>query len=152
MKAIVDIRAVPEDVRARVAWEADDRNVSLNDLVVEIVARRYGIPWEPSGYPYVGGGESNHWNLRIPTVVRDALRAHARAIGGTITGCLILALQQNYGLPETNPRRRSGYPGIDPEIVAAARRRNADGESIRSLSRELGVNRGPLTKAIRGGA
>jgi hypothetical protein len=151
MKTTIDIRAVPEDVRAHTANEAATRDVSLNDLVVEIVARHYGISYAASGYPYVGGGESNHWNLRLPDVVADALRAHANAIGGTMTGCLLLALQRHYRLPETNPRRRVNQPGVDPEILAEARRRKEAGESVRSLALELGVKRGKLTKALKGG-
>lgn len=150
IRAVIDVRGVPADVRAAVTADAASRSVSLNDVVSEIAAARYGVAFEPSGYPFIGS-DSDHWNLRVPVVVRDTLRGHATAIGGTVTGCLLLALQQHYGLPTTSPTRRTGRPGLDPETVGAARRRNEAGESLRSLSREYGVKRETLTKAIRGG-
>lgn len=151
MRAVIDIRGVPADVRAAVQADAANRGVSLTDVVGEVVAGRYGVRWEPSGYPNVGGGDTDHWNLRVPVVLRDALKATAEAIGGTITGCLILALQQHYGLATTAPTRRTGRPGLDPEVVKTARQRHDAGESLRSLSAEYGVKRETLTKAIRGG-
>lgn len=151
-RTAIDIRNVPEDVRDRVYLDAADRGVSMNDVVVEILARRYGVPWEPTGYPHVqSGSDSDHWNLRVPVVVRDALRAHADAVGGTVTGCLLLALTDHYDLPQVAPQRRVKRAGYPAEMVEDARRRHQQGESIRSLSREYGVKRETLTKAIRAG-
>jgi hypothetical protein len=151
MRTAIDIRNVREDIRSHVNADAEKRGVSVNDVVGEILASRYGIPFVPTGYPYQGGSDSDHWNLRLSTVIRDAVRAHAEAVGGTSTGCILFALADHYGLDPISPKRRSGWPGLDPEMVTTARQRNEAGESIRSLSREYRVKRETLAKAIRSG-
>lgn len=151
-RVVVDVRGVPTQVVAHATNDAGLRGMTLNDAVVGVVAGRYGIPYEPTGYPAQQTTQNDQFFLRMPSEVRDALRAHARAVGGTITGCVILSLQQHYGLPQDSPKRR-GPPGLDADLIAEARRRNTEGgESVRSLAKDLGVTRGALTKALRGGA
>lgn len=146
----IDIRGVPDDIREAVNADAETRGVSTNDVVGGVLAARYGVPWTDSGYPSGAPRTGDHWNLRISVQMREALRGHAKAVGGTITGCVMLALAQHYGLPTRPPKRRG--TGIDPQIVMEARARwdRGRGESLRTLSREYGVKRETLTKAIRG--
>lgn len=147
----IDIRGIPDDIRIAVVADARARDVSVNDAVTECLAARYGLPWEASGYPYtVTADAGDHWNFRVSVQLRDTLRAHAGAVGGTITGCVLLALSDRYALPPHSTRRR--VPGIDPQIVAEARRlHREEGVSLRKLSKRYGVKRETLTKAIRSG-
>jgi hypothetical protein len=147
MRAAIDIRDVPEEIRAAVDREAAERDMAINDVVGEILASRYGLKWTRSSSSYQGGG-SDHWLLRMPVKLRDTLRGHAENVDGTLTGVVLLNLAARYGLPTQSPRRRGG--GLDEALVAEARRRHAAGESLRALSRDYGIKRETLTKAIRG--
>jgi len=145
----MDIRDVPAAVREAVARDIATNDRSLNDTVGEILATRYGLPWSTSGYPNTGASvESDQWLLRVPAQLREVIRQHAATSGNTQRGLVILALELHYGLPTTSARKRGKR--IDPEIVAQARARHAQGESIRSLATELAVGRRALTEAIRG--
>lgn len=143
----VDIRNVPDAIVLAVDADARQRGVSRNDVIAETVAQRYGLDWKPSGYPYLEADLSDHWNLRLTATMRDALKAHARAIGGTMTGCVLLALGSRYGIRVAPPRRRGKT--MDPRVVADARDRHANGESLRKLAAEYRVGRRQLTAAIR---
>lgn len=149
----MDIRDVPAAVREAVARDISERDRSLNDAVEEILATRYGLPWESSNYPHTGASpDSDQWMLRVSPRLRDVIKQHAESSGNTQRGLVILALELHYGLPTSSPRKRG--PTIDPAIVAEARRRHAEGESLRSLalefrSRGIVVKRETLAKAIR---
>lgn len=144
----MDIRDVPAAVREAVARDIAERDRSLNDAVGEILATRYGLPWESSGYPHTGASaDSDQWLLRVPERLRDVIRQHAESTGNTQRGLVILALELHYGLQPTSARKRGKR--IDPSVVAQARARHATGESLRSLAREFGVKRETLAKEIR---
>jgi len=98
----------PSAVREAVEADARARDVSLNDAVGEILARRYGLEWDSSGYPFSGTtGEAKDWGLRMPVALRDVIKAHAKALeGGTMRGCILLALSAHYDLPAQSPRKR----------------------------------------------
>lgn len=146
----IDVRDVPSAVLAAVDADARDRDVSLNDVIGEILSRRYGLAWKASEYPYSGTTGSDQWLIRVPSALRDAIRGHADGAGLTMRGCVLLALTDHYGLEPTSPRKRSAH-SIDPEIIREARELHDDGkgESLRALSRRYGIKRETLTKAIR---
>jgi hypothetical protein len=144
----IDVRKVPADIRQRVDAEAAVEGVSRNDVIVRVLSARYGVPYEPTGYPYTpDGGDSAQWGLRVPVMLREVIRAHALSVGGTQPGVILLALADHYGLPVQSPRKR-GSRSLSPAIVREAQRRNQAGESIRSLAREYGVKRETLTAAM----
>jgi hypothetical protein len=148
-RAAIDVRDVREDIRKAVEADARERDSSMNDVVGEILARRYGYVWTPSGYPYTDGTESTQWLLRVPGALRDSIRDHAKGMpSGTMRGVIMAALAQHYGLPVESPRKRSRSK-LTPELIIQARREHADGVSIRELSRRMGIKRETLTKAIR---
>lgn len=145
----IDVRKVPEAIRQRVDAEAQLDGISRNDVIVRVLSGRYGVPYEPTGYPYnADGGDSAQWGLRVPRVLRDVIRAHAETVGGTQPGVILLALADHYGLPAQSPRKR-GVRRLSPAVVREAKRRNQAGESIRSLAREYGVKRETLSAAMR---
>lgn len=144
----IDIRDVPAGLVAAVDRDASERNTSVSDRITTILCSRYGLAYEPNGYPYTAGGTSDHWNLRIPERLRDALRGHAKAVGGTMTGCALLAISAHYGLPAESPRKRV-EPLLPGGELSEVKQRHRAGESLRSLSLEYGVTRKALTRAIR---
>lgn len=147
----LDVRRVPAAVRAVVIADAEARNLSVNATIVRALAIEYGV--EPPGldYPFIGsGGGGDHWLVRMPESLRDRLRADAREAGGTMTGMLLHQLQQHYRLPSAGPVARRADSTLPDDLLAEARRRNREeGESVRSLARELGVNREKLRKALK---
>jgi hypothetical protein len=149
-RAEINVRDVPPSIRAAVMADAMERDLSINNVVTGILAQRYGLAWTETKYGYTDApGESDQWVLRVPPELRDAIRGHAKAIrGGTMTGCVLLALADHYRLPAQAPRARRPST-LDPDIVRAARIRHGEGESIRSLAREYGIARESLTRAIR---
>jgi hypothetical protein len=145
----IDVRKVPEAIRERVEAEAAAAGISRNEVVVRVLSARYGVPYEATRYPYTeGDGDSDHWLLRVPRMLREVIRAHAESVNGTQPGVVLYALADHYGLPAQSPRKR-GVSRLSPAIVREARRRNQAGESIRALAREYGVKRETLTAAIR---
>lgn len=98
---------VPLAIREAVEADAGNRNTSVTNVIVGVLAERYGVEWKPSGYPSTStSGEATTWVVRMPTALREVLRSHAKSVKGTITGCVLLALSQHYGLPAESPRKR----------------------------------------------
>lgn len=146
----IDVRKVPADIRQRVDAEAAVEGISRNDVIVRVLSARYGVPYEPTGYPYTpDGGDSDQWGLRVPVMLREVIRAHAATVDGTQPGVILLALADHYGLAPQSPRKR-GVRRLSPAVVREACRRNQAGESIRSLAKEYRVTRETLSAAMRG--
>ncbi len=103
---------IPEEIRGPLVVEAKALNVSLNDLVVAILSKRFRLKHTPSGAPYTdGAGE------RIS--VRAGLKLHqkidierARRGGGTLRGVVIESLALHYNLvpPPIGRRPRKKAP------------------------------------------
>jgi hypothetical protein len=148
--AAIHIRNVPEDIRAKVLADAESRNTSVNDVLGEILSTRYGLAWEPTGYRYTAS-KSEQWFIRMPAVLKHTIQAHADAIGGKQTGCVLLALAQHYNLdaPTTKTRRPPPDSQLAADVMAEIRRRVDAGESIRALEREYGLPRMTLNRALR---
>jgi len=114
----INVRNVPEALRSAVHEDMLARCRSLNDTVVTILARRYGVAWEPSGYGYTEAPESEQWTLRLPAQLMDVLRANKREVpGATMTGLVLNALSDHYGLPFEGPRKR-GVRHLDATTIA----------------------------------
>ena len=146
--AAIHVRNVPDNIRTKVTDDAREHNVSVTDLVGEIVARHYGLGWEPTGYPFSGAGR-NHWFIRMPRVLKHTLDAAAQASGNTVTGCVLVAVAKHYGLPEPSAARRVPEPQLTPEQIAEARRRYDAGEMRgRKLAEEMGVNRELMRRVL----
>ncbi len=144
----IQVTEVPAAILDAVERDARKRNLSVNGIVVSILAQRYGVDYEAS-YPYTDTAGSAEWVVRMPEELRARIRTHARSlVSGSQRGVILLALAKHYGLEAESPRRRR-EPAIPEGIVEAARTRNRAGESIRSLAREYGVHRETLTRAVR---
>ena len=144
------IEDVPGAVREAVERDARERDTNRLDVIGQILADRFRLTWEPSGYPYREAEGATQWNVRMSESMRDVLRRHAKERGLTQRGLVILILQLHYNLPTSSARRRPSHPPLSPDLVREARDRNDAGESLRSLERRYGVKRETLAKAISG--
>jgi hypothetical protein len=145
----LDIRKVPQAIVEAVETDARERDLSRNEAITRVLSLRYGVPWESTGRKYSeADGTTDHWQLRLPVTLHGAIRAHADALpGGTGPGVVLYALSDHYGLEPQSPRKRIAR--LSPAIIREARRRKDSGESVRSIARDLHVNRNSLNKALR---
>jgi hypothetical protein len=146
------IEDVPTAVMDAVKRDAAEHDMSRNDVVCEILATRFRVPWSPTGYSSKWEG-TDEWNLRLTPELQKAISRYAKensSPGRRITqrGVVITTLQLHYDLPVSSPRRRPSRPPLDPDLVREARARKEAGESIRSLSRRYGIKRETIAKAI----
>lgn len=102
------IEDMPAELRSRIVGEAQERNVSINEVTVSILAAAYGVEREPSGRSFRGETGSNQIVLSVPSELRDAIRLHAARRGETMRSVVIETLGKNYGLdfPAEDRRRR----------------------------------------------
>ena len=150
-KSQVLIKDIPLDLVEAIEMSAQLRNMSRNDVVEEILARRFRVPFEGSGYPYRPAEPAVDRNIRLAPALLETIRREADERDLPARGLIITTLQIHYDLPTDSPRRRrsESYPALDPEMIREARSRYEAGESLRSLSRRYGVYRETLTRAIR---
>ncbi len=151
-KTQVLIEDFPPALAEAVERDAIERDLNRNDVVVEILARRYHAPFVPSGYPLRKAPQSTNRNIRLSAELRDAIRTEAIRKGLSQRGLIVSTLQIHYDLPTDSPRRRRNYPSLEPDMVQEARARYEAGESMRSLSRRFEVNRETLTRAVKAAA
>lgn len=149
-----NVREVPPSLYAAVERDAQENDRNRNDVICEILATRFKVAFEPSGYPFRPSDGSDQWMLRMSSALLEALRAAAREGSApgrqiAVSRLIFATLQAHYGLPVESPRRRSAWPPLDPQMVSEARARHEAGESIRSLARRYKVKRETLTRAIR---
>lgn len=119
----VNVQDVPEAIRDRVVAEARERDLSITNVVGEIVARCHGLEWTVGGQALrrkasgeLPSGEPP-WVLRFPRELVDKLQQTAREAGGRrvaksrlILGCLA----EHYGLSPQSPLNRSLGQPRDP--------------------------------------
>lgn len=148
--AAINVRNVRPDIRAAVVRDAQDRTISVNDTVGEILAAHYGLSWETAAY---GATESTsqQWYLRMPSVLKHTIQAHAEKAGGKQTGVILWILARHYGLPNASLKSRRAVPPlpVTKKQMEKIRARVGAGESIRKLEREYGLTRGTLNRTLR---
>ena len=150
----VNIKEVPRSLYDAVERDAAEHDRNRNDVICEILARRFRVAYEASGYPFRPSSGSDQWTLRMPMALRTAIIRAAEEASSpgrqvAVSKLIISTLQAHYDLPVDSPRRRPSQPPLDPQIVQEAAARAAAGESMRSLSRRYGVKRETLSRAIR---
>ena len=66
---------MPATLKRRLAAEVASRDSALNDVIGEILADRFGAPFEPSGRRGSRPGDSGVVLLRIPPALKQRIRA-----------------------------------------------------------------------------
>ena len=148
--AAINIRGIPSAISRAVLQDAKHHDRSVNDVVGEIL----GDPATGSaGSPPAGvrAGPGRPVAVRMPAVLKHTIQAHADAIGGKQTGCVLLALAQHYGVeaPSVKVRRVPPESPLAKKLMNEVRKKHQGGQSIRSLEREYGLTRGTLNRALR---
>lgn len=144
----IDVRGVPEKIVRAVEREATRNDASVNDTVVRALSEAVNEPVVPSGYPARSRPGSDHWNVRMPARLREAIRREAKAEGATLTAFVLRTLAARYRL-SLPPTARRSTPRFDVRTANSIRRRHAEGESIRSLARRYGAKRETIARVVR---
>ena len=85
---------MPAELKRRLAAEVKARASNLNDVAVELLAARFGIPFEPTGRkgkPRAGGKDVL---LRMPPSLKERLRERASARKGTTNELIVETLSE----------------------------------------------------------
>jgi predicted HicB family RNase H-like nuclease len=76
---------LPPEIRRALTREAKRRDVKINDVAGEALARHYGMEWEISGAPYRASTAATD-KIRVPEKLHRKIRQEAlRVSGGTGT-------------------------------------------------------------------
>ncbi len=86
---------------------ARDRGSNLTSVTLEILARRYGVPFEPSGRKTTPDPDGEEINLSIPLPLMQAIGAVANVRPGrpSIQNEIRRALCAEFGLAFSKPQR-----------------------------------------------
>jgi myo-inositol-1-phosphate synthase len=116
---------MPKELKRRLAEEVKARSSNLNDVAVEILAARFGIPFAPTGRrgtPRADGGEVL---LRMPPSLKERLRERAADRKRTINELIVETLTERLGgrtrketMASTNGRR-NGKPRSGDKVRVA---------------------------------
>src|SRR3712207_6206457 len=90
---------MPAELKSRLADEVATRASNLNDVAVEILAARFGIPFEPTGRKGRPRAEGGDVLLRMPRALKERLRERAAGRGRTANDLIVETLAERLGHP-----------------------------------------------------
>lgn len=104
---------LPSTLKEAVVAEVEKRGCSMNDLIVEIAARHYGLPFQPTGRRGHPSPANEAVMVRMDRTLKDALRLDAflrrSNLSATLTELLTESLDVGLLLPP--PRRTVPFGG-----------------------------------------
>jgi myo-inositol-1-phosphate synthase len=117
---------MPAKLKRRLAREVTRREATLNDVAVELLARRFGVPFHPSGRRGSPPGDSPSVLLRIPPALRDRLRSTAAERATSTNAVIVATLEDALGdhstrkdtMTETNGKQ-NGRARADGKVRVA---------------------------------
>ncbi len=89
---------MPEQLRPRLVEAADEQGSNLTEVVIEILARVYKVPFEPNGRRTAPADDGEELNLRLPVRLDSAIGAAAGRNGHSIAAEIRAALCTHFGL------------------------------------------------------
>jgi myo-inositol-1-phosphate synthase len=98
---------MPAELKSRLADEVATRASNLNDVAVEILAARFGIPFEPTGRKGRPRAEGGDVLLRMPRALKERLRERAAGRGRTANDLIVETLAERLGHPTRKDRMAS---------------------------------------------
>ncbi len=110
---------MPGELKRRLADEVAERGSNLNDVAVEILAARFGVPYEPTGRKGSPRGSGREVLLRMPKQLKERLSERAADRRRTTNELIVDTLGDGLGLTSngkdtmaqangsTNGKRRS---------------------------------------------
>lgn len=101
------VHDVPSRVLAKLTSDARKRDVSINDAVVSILAKQYGIERESTGAGFGGPLTRTTLILAMPDELHRRIKVDAATKkGATMRGLIVQALARHYKVPVQSPTRR----------------------------------------------
>ena len=88
---------MPEELKRRLADEVAARQSNLNDVAVEILAARFGIPYERTGRRGKPTPSGREVLLRMPRALKDLLRRRASERKRTTNDLIVEVLAERLG-------------------------------------------------------
>jgi hypothetical protein len=120
----LSIRYLPDEVSRQTVADAEERGSNRNTVIVEIVARELGVPYEPSTARRHSDPEKTYVTIWMPLEVYEVLKARSARLvnsvgrkAGAMEEIVKRALCEHYGVryePPVRSRRRAR-----PSSVAA---------------------------------
>lgn len=98
----------PPGLRGKIVSDVEEKASNMNDVVMEILARRYSVPFEPKHRRTAPAAASDILPLRVPGVIRDAIDRACAGTGRNRQDEVLVALCENYGLDPADARKRNG--------------------------------------------
>ncbi len=89
---------MPVELKRRLADEVATRGSNLNDVAVEILAARFGVPFEPTGRKGSPRGSGREVLLRMPKQLKERLRERATDRHRTTNELIVDTLGDGLGL------------------------------------------------------
>jgi hypothetical protein len=102
--ALILNEILPPEVREALDREGAKRDIHLNDVAGEILAKRFDLEWAPSGRQY--RKMADQFKFRVPEHLHWKIRMSAVLEGHTVRGTVLAALAKHYKLPAITPTRR----------------------------------------------
>jgi myo-inositol-1-phosphate synthase len=101
---------MPPALKREVLRTIASRQASMNDVTVEILARRFDVDFAPSGRKGGSAGETGVVILRMPPELKRRIQASAFAQGSNANHVIVNTLAEELGLELTPPRRTRVVP------------------------------------------
>jgi myo-inositol-1-phosphate synthase len=101
---------MPPALKREVVRTIAARNASMNDVAVEILARRFDVAFAPSGRKGGSAGESGVVILRMPPELKRRIQASAFATDSNTNNVIVNSLAEELGLELAPPRRTRVVP------------------------------------------
>lgn len=102
--ALILNEVLPTEVRQALERDAQEADVTLNDIAGAILSKHFDVEWEHSGRPYRVMAEQ--FKLRVPEHLHWKIRMRAALAGHTVRGTVLATISQHYGLEVITPTRR----------------------------------------------
>lgn len=103
-----NVRNVPPNIKRAVVNEALAQDITMNDVIGQILGQHWSVPYELSGERSMGAEITGDQMLfRVPPAVDLHIRSAARAQKITESSVVLQVLALHFGLVYT-PTKRSG--------------------------------------------
>lgn len=103
MKLILN-EVLPKDLRKKLDTEAKARDLTVNDVAVDILSRRFGVEWTRSRATF--RPVSERFKLRVSDELHRRIRVEAALGSHTVRGVVLSILSGHYQTKPINPERR----------------------------------------------
>jgi myo-inositol-1-phosphate synthase len=102
---------MPGELKKRLADEVAQRGSNLNDVAVEILARRFGIEFDPTGRRGSPRATGRDVLLRMPRILKDRLRQRASERKRTTNELIVETLSERLGVNSPRKERMAATNG-----------------------------------------